>query len=190
MLKSIKFVKDWRCFKAGETFEFRPGLNLLVGDQGTGKSSLVEVIKSMANKKPGLRDEAIKQAVQLEIEGSFPVGGFDFEKDNFRTQSHFNDGIDYMFKVQVHFKSHGQTNWKILDALEHTKGLIYLDEPDMALSIRSIQKLRKKIAEVATDTQILAVVQNPLMMEGLDVLSVEHRRWMPSTEFIRLHSES
>jgi predicted ATPase len=190
MLKSIKFIEDWRCFKAGELFEFRPGLNLLVGDQGSGKSSLIEVIKSMANKHPGLSDKAIKKAVTLEIEGSFPVGGFDFEKDNFRTKSHFNENIDYMFQVQAHFKSHGQTNWKVLDALEHTKGLIYLDEPDMALSIRSIKKLRKKIDEVATDTQILAVVQNPLMMEGLDVLSIEHRRWMPATEFIALHSES
>lgn len=37
MLKTIIFKKDHRCFKEGETFNFRPGVNLLVGDQDTGK---------------------------------------------------------------------------------------------------------------------------------------------------------
>jgi predicted ATPase len=187
MLKSIKFKEDWRCFKAGELFEFRPGLNLLVGDQGSGKSSLIEVIKATAARKPGDKHKAIMKKVTFSIEGSFPVGGFDFEKDNYRTQHYFGDNT--MFQVHSMFHSHGETNLQILKALEHTGGLIYLDEPDMALSVRSIRKLRKKLEEVTTDTQILAVVQNPLIMEGLDVLSVEHRRWMPATEFIKLHSE-
>lgn len=49
MLRSVTILKDVRgCLKKGETFTFRPGLNLLVGDQGTGKTSLLSLIRSAA----------------------------------------------------------------------------------------------------------------------------------------------
>jgi predicted ATPase len=162
----------------------------LVGDQGCGKSTLIEIIKDASGNTKRLKPESLKHAKVEVATGRFPCGGFDFERDNFRIKSHFNENIDYMFQVVVHYKSHGQTNWKVIDSLHHTKGVIYLDEPDTALSIRSIRKLRQKLDEVTTDTQVLAVVHNPLLMEGLDVLSVEHRRWMPASEFIQLHSEA
>jgi recombinational DNA repair ATPase RecF len=43
MLTKIEFQRDYRCFKAGDCFDLKPGLNLLVGDQGSGKSSLLGV---------------------------------------------------------------------------------------------------------------------------------------------------
>ena len=46
MIKSITFKKDFRCFVKGDKFDFRSGINVLVGDQGSGKSTLIELIRS------------------------------------------------------------------------------------------------------------------------------------------------
>ena len=51
MLNTLKFKENWRCFKAGDTFDFRPGVNLLVGDQGCGKSSLLQAIAASVKSK-------------------------------------------------------------------------------------------------------------------------------------------
>lgn len=63
-----------------------------------------------------------------------------------------------------------------------------MDEPDMALSIRSIAKLVGKLRQaVQNNCQVIAAVHNPLLINSFDeVFSVEHRRWMKSSQFVEL----
>lgn len=44
-IKSIKITQDVFPFTSGNLFEFRPGINLLTGDQGCGKSTLLRMIR-------------------------------------------------------------------------------------------------------------------------------------------------
>ena len=42
MLRTVFILKPWRCFKGEEIIQFRPGVNLLVGNQGTGKAACLK----------------------------------------------------------------------------------------------------------------------------------------------------
>lgn len=183
MLKSLTFIKDWRCFKDGDQFKFHPSVNLLVGDQGCGKSSLLETIKDAGSKNKHKRAVAITDKECMSL-------FFDFEKGNPRTLAYFGD--DIMGQVAMMFKSHGEAVNGILSGLDKAvDGIAMLDEPDSALSIRSCMKLVSTFKNLEQrGMQVIAAVHNPVVIEAFnEVYSLEHRRWLPSSEFIGIHLE-
>ena len=176
MIKSMKFKVDWRCFKAGETFLFRPGVNLLVGDQGTGKSSLLTLFRwGLENNK-----EANRIVSVCADKSEFFM--FDFEQDNPRTH-HF---IEFTTDALMRYVSHGNCVLALLNVLGKkcdAKKSFIMDEPDMALSVRSILKLVGILQ--ATQHQVIAAVHNPFLIRAFPkVLSLEHKKWMLSKEFL------
>jgi predicted ATPase len=183
MIKSVTFNCDWRCFKAGDFFEFKSGVNLLVGDQGTGKSSLIYLFSQ------AMRLNGVKETQRIaSIESNFgKICLFDFEHDNPRIKGH----IDSTYDIACKFKSHGQTILRILkeiDSPTENETTFILDEPDMALSIRSINKLIASFQN--TKHQIIATAHNPFLIQAFpEVLSLEHKCWMGAQTFIASHNE-
>lgn len=191
MIMKFEFTSKYRCFEVGEVFEFEPGVNLLVGDQGCGKSTLLGELRNC-----GMELKASDRAHRREKSGTVTTFGksnayaFDFEYDNPRTKGHFGDSIN--FQIGSMFASHGETGITVLRALKDAKSaIIFMDEPDMALSIRSILEIVKLFKDMAKrGNQLIAAVHNPLLIQSFDnVLSLEHRRWMPSDEFISSQSQ-
>lgn len=188
MLKSIRFTEKCRCFEEGFSLEFDAHLNVLVGDQGCGKSTLIQATRDNA----GAESKGLKSRPQplrgkaTVVAGPCQSYAFDFEKDNLRTLSYFKDNC-YGFQVGAMFKSHGETNLVMLEAMHKlTNACILLDEPDMALSVKSILKLVDSIHKtVAGGNQVVIAVHNPLLIESMGmVYSVEHREWMPGKQFL------
>ena len=184
MITEIEFIKDWRCFKKGITFSFRAGVNLLVGDQGTGKSSIFQVISDAAKPKSRLKVAKLKAT-------RGPVQSFDFENDNPRKKE-FAGASNEAFQDRLYsrFVSHGQVNLKIIECLQELMDkestVIVMDEPDMALSIRSINFLVEIIKKLASKGhQIIVSAHNKQLIDSFeDVLSLEHGKWMNSGDFV------
>jgi predicted ATPase len=182
MLLSASFQKDFRCFHVGDCIKFRPGVNLLVGDQGTGKSSLLFALSKMATSRGD-------PPLVVETDCLTTTYGFDFEKDNLRIKSDLSkDPVRFHAQMAGHFVSHGQfVNAILLGCLEKPEAAtFFMDEPDMALSIRSIRRLSELLKELAAKGhQVIASAHNPYLIESFpEVYSLEHRRWMSSGEFI------
>ncbi len=189
MLKDLTFTEKWRCFNEGDTIVFRPGVNLLVGDQGSGKSSVLQAIAASSKARKYQYQHGLDKKVKIHAD-KIACGGFDFEKDNRRTAHEFDHEFDhdnFTAHVAMMWSSHGQANNAILRGMtKFSDMLIFLDEPDMALSIRSIRKLVDLFKDaVKRDCQIVAAVHNPLLIQSFpEVYSLEHRDWIRSGEFI------
>lgn len=210
MIRSITFKKDFRSFKKDDAFTFKPGVNILVGDQGSGKSTLIELLRSIS--KPKYRsDDSSWRAMQIDnvntivsIEADKQVViAFDFERESGRDKSalHF-DMID--MQIGAMRSSHGQGNLMAIDrVLSKTKkeletvGTVMLDEPDAAMSVRNVYGLVRMINGIASKwkKQVIVSAHNPILINGIDplvkgdafwteVLSLEHKAWMGVEEFI------
>jgi predicted ATPase len=185
-LRSVTFLVDKYCFKKGDTFNFHPGLNLLVGDQGTGKSVLLGLIAGdpRASRGPRKRDEIIN----FDVDPCSTIY-FDTEKMNPRIQP----TCETMVEIAGRFMSHGEVLRPIIKFCENTRDkVIILDEPDAAMSPRScwdLTRMFKALTEI-NNCQVLAAVHSPIIIESCEVLSLEHRRWMPGAEFLELHRQA
>jgi len=188
MLTKLRFITDWRCFKKNEEIVLKP-FTMLCGDQGTGKSSILQAIQECANDSSDpLRVKGLtsKQSpVEVCTDKPTETMMFDFERHNPRMSSHVSHG----FEVFSHFKSHGEMVNMILDELTapHEHCCFMLDEPDMALSIPSILKLIKMTKEcLHNGHQIIAAVHNPILIQSADdVFDMEKRKWITPVRFFK-----
>lgn len=197
MIPLVAFPKDCRCFAKGSILEFLPGVNLIVGDQGAGKSTLVQQVALwIAHKQGRTHDDKAGSTRNLAVSCTWegPPGGvgyMDFEKHNPRTAPGFGMyGLDTASQVQSLWRSHGETVRRFLGLDDLGTGCILLDEPDMALSPRSIKTLAEGMKAAAEKGgQIIAAVHNPALIAAFDrVLSLEHGKWLPSAEFLALQA--
>ncbi len=171
MLTTVIFKKTYRTYLAGTCIKFRPGVNLLVGDNGTGKSSLIQLIRKYSDK---LTDHA-RETVSIHTDSETKIWSHDFEKDNVRTQSYFGDNMQ--FQIGAMFSSHGEVSRVYLgDLLKFKeKGLIVLDEPDIGLSPASILMLIDAFKHVADiGGQIVDSVHNLEIMKNFEPLFNMH----------------
>lgn len=185
MIKTATFTANHNNLKIGDVFEFRPGVNLIVGDQGSGKSSLLGAI-AVETKAPNCASG--KSAVKLEISGPFRPLFFDFEKHNPRIQPAFGmvQGISDKSQINAMFISHGEMAKGLFGPISNLPqiALALLDEPDGALSPRSCYALAE-VLKNSKAMQTIASVHNPILIESQpEVFSMEHRRWMTSTAFM------
>ena len=190
MIKRLTFVEDFRCFKQDESIDFHSGVNLLVGDQGVGKSTIFQCLAAVAGTKSKAITRGTKDKVKVDVEGGqYDVLALDFEKDSRRTQGYFDDSnAGFNFQVITMFKSHGESTKYLLEVLSTKKGTIFLiDEPDMALSIRSIKQLAHDLKIAAENgCQLIVAVHNPfLILSFEEVLDVAKRQFVDSGDFVR-----
>lgn len=191
ILVSLRFLQTHRCFKKGRVLKFRPGVNLIVGDQGTGKSSLIGLLRDAASDRDYRRKSA-REIIGIEASVAGPMFAFDFERDNLRTQAHL-DNANMVFQLSSMYASHGQATWPILERVftspESHLGMVVLDEPDMALSPRSARRLAQLLSEhAARGGQSICAVHNPIVIASQpQVYSLEHRKWMTSEAFLSSH---
>lgn len=190
MLEQLTFKEEWRCFKVNDIIDFRPGVNLLVGDQGCGKSSLLLMLSALSGLKNHTPQIELVTKVTVKCTQS-QCYCFDFEKDNTRMHPYIDGDIG--FHIGSMFSSHGQTNFAILKNLEQAKdSVLFFDEPDMALSIRSVMQTIKWFKDAVTNgCQIVASVHHPFLIEAFpEVFSMELRKWVNSKQFIKSQLET
>ena len=119
-LQSVTFTKKWRCFPKGTYIDFRPGVNLLVGDQGTGKSSLLAA----------LTDKKLRHRNNINLIGN-PKVSFKFLDTEKHNPRHATE-IKYRIDVVCRFMSHGEIMLPLLYEVGKFKNdhLIFIDEPE------------------------------------------------------------
>ncbi|MEM7487262.1 MAG: ABC transporter ATP-binding protein [Bacteroidota bacterium] len=174
--------------KKGFSIDNMKDITLLVGDQGCGKSSVLELLSS-------------NQSIDLELtvlgQKGVDTRFFDFEKDNPRIKNPelytepngISKGIGYGGALATRFESHGQVlsdfSVRGLEVLKNC--IVFFDEPESSLSVRNQFKLITN-AKKAVDKKcqlIFATHCIPLIESQEFVYSMEHLKWMKSIEFLQ-----
>jgi len=152
-----------------ERYTFQPGVNLLVGANGAGKSSLLYAMKPSNNKKENLAE------VDL-VKGSEKVSClfFDFEKENPRTttmetmmmQDRYNFS-NMVARLNSQFISHGECQKATLRTIFRDCGdsVLFLDEPEQALDHGGITLLKNLLGEASAPQVIIATHSPYLILE-------------------------
>lgn len=190
-ISSFTITKDHRCFKQGESYDLRP-LTILVGDQGCGKSTLLD---GLQEHRDFLSCELIDKALRKGVKSFY----FDSEKMNprlkdpaiYTTPAGKDRGIGFKNALVSRFASHGEimVNFTVECFKKASESVIIVDEPESGLSLRNQFKLWNEIQNaVNRKCQVLVATHSLVLIQGAEsVLSLEHKRWMSSEEFIHLN---
>lgn len=156
MIRSIKLTGHW-AKRVGavrsRTLKFHPGVNVLVGPNGGGKSSVLRAIAA-AVEKPD-------RFAHLVLDGDRRnVRSFDFEFDNPRLKP--ARGECAKFRLWAKFAAHGEVNRAIIRDLE-SGGVLLLDEPDQSLDINGVVELVKELTAGYFEQAIISA-HHPLIL--------------------------
>jgi len=183
-------------FRETHRFDFRRPVTIFVGENGTGKSTLLEALAYKCGlpiwRNPD-RDRVVKNPYEKRLQEYLtldwvngPVPGSFFGSDIFRTFAESLDDwaeadpglLKYFGGHSLLTQSHGQSLMSFFAARYRIKGLYLLDEPETALSPRSqvllVQLLRE--AAEAGHAQFIVATHSPLLLScpGAQILSFDH----------------
>lgn len=190
-LLGIELLKEKYCLKKGLEIKLKP-ITLLVGDQGCGKSTLLKL----------LRDNS--KIIQVNLSNVVKEKGvktyyFDSEKmnprvddiNNYSNPNGTSRGIGIGMALQSRFMSHGEILQEFtVNRIGQAKDcVLFLDEPESALSLRNQFKLVKEINKAKNNGVQLIIATHclPLIESVNEVYSLEHLKWLDSKEFIKLN---
>jgi predicted ATPase len=167
-----------------------PGVTFLVGDNGTGKSTLVEAIAVAAgfNAEGGSRsfrfatrasESSLGRHLVLRWGTRKPRTGFFLRAESFYNVATEIEslGVEGGYGGRsLHERSHGES---FLDLAVHRfgpHGLYLLDEPEAALSVRGCLALVARIVElVGQGSQLLIATHSPILLAvpGARILQID-----------------
>ncbi|MBR3928016.1 MAG: AAA family ATPase [Clostridia bacterium] len=170
----------------GETLWFSSPVTFFVGENGTGKSTLIEAIAVAVGFNPeggtkNFRFQTAKAHSSLHecltlIKRGYPKDGFFLRAESFfnvATNIDALDGemafsppvIDSYGGVSLHEKSHGESFLQLVQNRFGGNGLYILDEPEAALSPMKLLTLMCEMRRlVKKNSQFIIATHSPILM--------------------------
>lgn len=170
----------------GNTLEFDQPVTFLVGENGTGKSTLLEAIAVACGFNPegGSRNFNFSTRMTHSILGDYltparkryPKDGFFLRAESFynvatnidemdETPAYSPRLIDSYGGVSLHKQSHGESFLALVQNRFGGEGLYLLDEPEAALSPSRLLTLLAEMNElVKENSQFIVATHSPILM--------------------------
>ncbi len=212
-LGKITFTRDCRCFKTGYELEFTAPITLLVGEIGTGKSTLLDLLRY----SHGVEDDSylkgdsrgdFKDAICVAGEGvaEGKVKYFDFHSGDRKFAATFGECNTMSGQLEAMHVSSGQGlayQFKESGMLAAQQSLLLVDEIGRGSSPRMQETYRQILIKLVLEgNQIIASTHSERIMglegeekyqfEGLSLCrlySVENRAYMTRKTFLKRHLE-
>ncbi len=183
-------------FRQTRSFEFPAPVTFFVGENGTGKSTLLKALVQ----KCGIQiwgeverrrfeinpyEEDLYRALDVEWTNGHVPGSF-FSSQVFRNFSKILDEwaaatpkiLDYFGGKSLVTQSHGQSLMSYFKARYQIKGIYFMDEPETALSPKSQLELLNVIKDMgqAGHAQFIVATHSPILLAcpGAQIYSFDH----------------
>lgn len=167
-----------RYLYTAEHLEFRKPVTFFVGENGTGKSTLLEAIAvaSGFNPEGGSRDFSFSTKSShsylhqfiTPIRTGYPQDGFFLRAESFYNAATYLDENSSLLRyggASLHEQSHGESFLSLITNRFEGSGLYILDEPEAALSPHRLLSLLVAIDDlVKNDSQFLIATHSPILM--------------------------
>jgi len=161
------------------TLTFHPDVTFLIGENGTGKSTLLEAIASALGFNPeggtknslfSTRDTHSNLFEFLKAGRSYkaPRDSFFLRAESFYNVASYIDDVAYENSYggkSLHAQSHGESFLALLSHKFRGNGLYFLDEPEAALSpSRQLSALALIHRLVKNESQFIIATHSPILM--------------------------
>lgn len=177
-IKSFSLLEAYRDI-APFSVTFRGGLNLIVGENGSGKSSMLHLMSN---------PEESKKIKKLELNSAgFDFKFYDTEKNNPRIKSNFDNSKNIGLDLYSRFISHGETMLPIITASRSFKDLLLIiDEPEAGISLSNQKKiLEALVTAVENGCQVIISTHSYVLINSVqDVFDMGSKTWMSSKEYL------
>lgn len=183
-------------FKETGKIEFHSNITFFIGENGTGKSTLLEAIAHKcgihiwkAEEKTRVRqnpyDQTLYKYMDVTWRNGYVPGSF-FGSDTFRYFAQSVEEwaiadpgmLDYFGGKSLITQSHGQSLMSMFRARYELKGLYLLDEPETALSPKSQLELLRLLNKqgAAEHAQFIVASHSPILLAcpGAEIYSFNH----------------
>lgn len=167
------------CVRSLETLDFHPAVTFIVGENGTGKSTIMEAIAGGLGLNVEGGSKNFRFSTQTSRSELSPylrlMKGARMAKDNYflRAESFFNVateienlgvGSSYGDK-SLHEQSHGESFFSLMTKRFKGNGLYLLDEPEAALSPSRQMAAMVRIHQlVSQGSQFIIATHSPILM--------------------------
>lgn len=151
---------------SNNVYNFSSNINILVGQNGAGKSALLKAIVLKHTDNWELRNNYRLTDENLTIDNLSTDLGYYIAENNSKHKGYFGD--DVLTQVIAMKASSGEsTLHQVLNVLKHQ--LVILDEPDQSLDIKNMLILEEVFKKIASNgTKIIMTIHNPFLLKEME----------------------
>jgi len=171
-LNSIEFTSDLKPIKSGFKISFNKEITVLVGNNGVGKSTILEALSDFFGFKDDtyLKRSRLKDNISVSKKGDFPVKYIDFHGHDKKYAAAFGDNM--LLQLAQMKASSGQSSIALLNNAKFNdfgNGLILLDEPCRSLSIKNQYNISRLIINLSKvkNCQVVLTSHSSIVLESL-----------------------
>ena len=179
-LKKIELLQPFRNIQPF-TLKFKDGINIIVGENGSGKSSILYLLTNVSKEL-----EKIRKITTDPVTYKF----LDTEKENPRIKGNLDYSKNFEFTVASRFISHGETMIKLLSASKDFKdNLLIIDEPEAGLSIHNQYKILKIYEDLVNkhNCQCVITTHSYIIIKSVNtIFSMDVKKWIIPKTYLKI----
>lgn len=162
---------------------------VLVGDNGTGKSTIVEAIASLLGVPPGggsnhamfqvrPSESPLPDALRLERNAGAPRWAYFLRSETMHALYTYLEQLPDPQDTDLHERSHGEGFLAVLERKFDSRGVYLLDEPESALSFTGCLALVGHLHAIAAGgAQVIVATHSPVVASLPDARILELGPW-------------